>query len=397
MSTTAPPAATSQPLIPTRRLFQEEEYLDLIDLPIRGGPTLFLRRLRGTTRHERKAVLLVHGASAAGDTFLIPSDGTLTAPNISLVDFLGQNFDVWILDWTGSLHVTARQPDEANRSVDDVARTDFSRALETIWERRQGEGAPRDDKTSVVAHCMGAACLSMAIGAEWVSSEAQHVDNILLSTIGLFYEVAWDGWTKVQDRVLERCRVQNPPPVISPTANPPWPGPLADVYRLWPRTWGWKPPFDEDFFRRLAFMFGEPFLTPDLAPAVNPDTVRNQFGAIPFTFYRQCAQNVLRSFAGELDAEGQLPAGTTNETMSGVLGQPYLRGDRFRAFPKITLLTGAQNPLWHRDSIDKMGEWLARFRGDVSKFVLEGFGHQDLWWSRRSAEIVFPIVYNAVA
>jgi hypothetical protein len=393
MTTTGAPPAP-----PRRPTLRQRDDLELIELPIRDGPQLFMRRCTGAQRGG-KPVLLIHGASAAGDTFLIPpTDQTLTPPTTNLVDFLRDaGFDVWILDWSGSLHVTASQPAAANRSADDIARTDFSRALDEVWQRRQGDGAPPNDKISIVAHCMGAACVSMAIGAGWVRSDAHHVDNVLLSAIGLFYEVGWDGWTKVQDGVLERCRVENPPPVvISPTADPPWPGPLAQIYDLWPRTWGWGPPFDADFFRRLAFMIGEPFLTPNLVNAVDPAAVLQQFGGIPFTFYRQCAQNVLRGFAGMLDAEGSLPPGTTNETMNSVLAQPYLQGDRFKPFQQITLLTGAQNPLFHRDSIDKMGEWLARFRPTVPKHVLEGFGHQDLWWNRRSPTDVFPLVQNAV-
>jgi hypothetical protein len=101
-------------------------------------------------------------------------------------------------------------------------------------------------------------------------------------------------------------------------------------------------------------------------------------------------------FAGTLDAEADLPAGTTTETINLELVKPYLQGQRFIPFDRITLLTGAQNPLWHRDSVDKMGEWLGRFRREVPKHVFDGFGHQDLWWGRRSAEVVFPFVQRAI-
>ena len=392
-----PPSAAPSPLAIPPSL-QQRDNLEVIPLPLRDGPTLFMRRRnRGGGERRAKPVLLIHGASAAGDTFLIPRGS-------SLAEVLSRSgLDVWILDWTGSLHITAGQQEAANRSADDVARTDFSRALDEIWNRRAAEGAPALP-ISIVAHCMGAACLSMAIGAGYVTANDHHVDKILLSTIGLFYEVAWDGWTKVQDQVLERCRVQDPrPEVISPTASPKWPKPLEDVYALWPATWGWGAPFDGEFFRRLAFMFGETFLTRDprngaqlLADAVTPAAVREQFGGIPFTFYRQCAQNVFRGFAAKLDAEAALPNATTNETMNGVLADTYLRNEPFTRFQRITLLTGAQNPLWHRDSVDKMAEWLRRVRPDVRKHVLDGFGHQDLWWGKESERIVFPLIQAAV-
>ncbi|HEY6555695.1 MAG TPA: hypothetical protein VI072_00420, partial [Polyangiaceae bacterium] len=45
------------------------------------------------------------------------------------------------------------------------------------------------------------------------------------------------------------------------------------------------------------------------------------------------------------------------------------------------------NQLWHRDSIDRMYDWLRRDpRVRVTKRVFERYGHQDLWWSPRSAE-----------
>jgi hypothetical protein len=66
-------------------------------------------------------------------------------------------------------------------------------------------------------------------------------------------------------------------------------------------------------------------------------------------------------------------------------GQAAAR-QRFAAFD-VTLLTGSENQLWHRDSIDRMHEWLLRSRAvSVEKRIFDRFGHQDLWWSPRAAE-----------
>ena len=68
---------------------------------------------------------------------------------------------------------------------------------------------------------------------------------------------------------------------------------------------------------------------------------------------------------------------------------------RFRALPSITLITGARNQLWHRDSIDRMHEWLTRGKsqnGQVQKWVLTEYAHQDLLWGIDSERDVYPKV-----
>jgi len=362
--------------------------LECIPLLFPGDARLFLRRAIGP--RAGKPVLLIHGASAAGDTFLVPAGA-------SVVDFLVEKgFDVWILDWRTSFHVTAAEPALANQSADHAAAVDLPAALEAIRTTRHAEKTAYRP-TSVIAHCMGAACLSMGIGAGLVTRAGHEVDRVLLSSIGLFYEVSWDGWAKVQDRVLERVFAQNPglqtvSPLVSKAA--PWPAALEEVFALWPAAWG--PPWEEDFFQRLAFLFGQPFLVSNLHPDVTREVIRGQFGAIPFSFYRHTAQQVLRGFAGKLDAEAALPIATPNGEISTVLSQTYLNPARFAPFD-LTLLTGAGNPLWHRDSVDRMGEWLRRQpTQSVTKHVLDGYGHQDLWWGRHSARDVFPLVFRAV-
>jgi cholesterol oxidase len=349
-----------------------------------GKGPLYLRR-HPSAGHGGKPVLLLHGASAAGDTFLAPQGA-------SVFDFLlGEKLDVWVLDWRASFHVAASHPSQANRNVDDAV-ADLPAAIQFIRDRRKKEGTD-NTKISVLAHCMGAACFAMAIGGGLIQPE-HGVDNVLLSTIGLFYRVTWDGWMKVMDRVLERVRDRFPGCIQVHPGETPWPAPLEEVYNMWPKTWG--PPWEDDFFHRLAFMYGQPFLVSNLHPDMTREAVKRQFGAIPFEFYRHAAQNALRGFAVACDAEAGLSLETVNEEIPGQLAKKYLNLDRFLPF-SITLLTGAQNPLWHRDSIDLMAEWLSRDpKMRVTKIVLDDYGHQDLWWGRNSKMDVFPRVLAAL-
>jgi hypothetical protein len=215
--------------------------------------------------------------------------------------------------------------------------------------------------------------------------------------VGLFYEVTWDGWTKLQDRTLDRIAdADDTIKFVTPDVRVyTWPDTMEKTYQMWPKIWG--PPWDADFFRRLAFMFGQPFLVSNLHDHMTQEVVRKQFGAIPFKLYRHAAQNALRGFAALFGAEGNLNPNTPNEKISSKLAETYLNLEAFSDLKiKITLITGAENPLWHRESIDRMAEWLARCDRPATKHVLDGYGHQDLWWGKRSWDDVFPLVLEAV-
>jgi hypothetical protein len=360
---------------------------------------LFLRR--GRASRGGPAVLLLHGASASCDTFLEPRGR-------SFFDFLTEKAkrDVWMLDWRGSFYNAHR--DGANESADVVAREDIPYAIRQIRKARladKGIGPEKniDDRLTILGHCLGAACLAMSVGAGLISKD--DVDRIIFSTIGLFYEVTWDGWTKVQDRILERVADQDPDfKAIGPdVSRGKWPSAMEETFRIWPETWGppWQPPWsneaeaadsDREFFQRLAFLFGQCFLVSNLHEKMTRAAVRKQFGHVPFKLYQHAAQNALRGFAAPFDAEGALDPGTANDDIADALAATYLQLTPFGDFD-ITLLTGADNPLWHRDAIDRMGEWLARLGPPPRKLVLDGYGHQDLWWGQKSFDDVFPLLF----
>jgi hypothetical protein len=384
--------ASSEPPVPT---LARDPRLKYYPIDVRDGAPIFLRRACDPPRGARP-LLLTHGASAAGDTFLAPRDHSFFE---YLVD--QRRFDIWILDWRGSFHVASSAPPDS--SADKAASQDFPEAIRLIHAVRDAEGAP-PLPLAIVAHCMGAGVLAMSIGGRLIAptrsiagQDYPQIDRIVFSSIGLFYQVTWDGWTKVQDRLLERVADQVPPPqTISPTNKPPWPKPLEEPFQRWPRIWGPPAPFDGEFFQRLSFMFGQCFLVSNLHELMTPAAIEQQFGPVPLTFYRHAAQNALRGFAAKLDAEGMLDPATPNERIPLELGRTYMNLERFRPFD-ITLLTGSANPLWHRDSVDLMGEWLARLQRPVKKIIVNGYGHQDLWWGKHSRDDVFPRVLKAIS
>src|SRR5262249_6949858 len=224
----------------------------------------------------------------------------------------------------------------ANQTA-DVAARDIPDAIRFVHQVRASEGTDR--RISVAAHCMGSATLAMAIGGGLIPEDLG-VDKVLFATIGLFYQVTWDGWTKVMDRILERLRDEiHDCQQVSP-AKTPWPKPFEEVYQIWPATWG--PPWEqeekakgkESFFHRLAFLYGQVFLVSNLHDDMkkDPAVIKRQFGAIPLELYRHAAQNALRGFAARCDAEGNLAPDTKNEEISKELAKDYMRLDNFAPF-----------------------------------------------------------------
>ena len=72
----------------------------------------------------------------------------------------------------------------------------------------------------------------------------------------------------------------------------------------------------------------------------------------------------------------------------------------FARLKELTLVTGHLNRLWHRQSVDRMYEWLIRdvkrcragdsTRPRIEKVVLRGYAHQDLLWAPTAERDVFP-------
>ncbi|MFI7430835.1 alpha/beta fold hydrolase [Micromonospora sp. NPDC049836] len=101
---------------------------------------------------DRPVVLLLHGLTASADMFVLPETRNLVEV------LLDAGYEPWLLDWRGS----CRLPHNERRvrySFDDVALYDIPEAVAAVRQRID------DRPLSIVAHCMGALCLSMSMAA----------------------------------------------------------------------------------------------------------------------------------------------------------------------------------------------------------------------------------------
>jgi pimeloyl-ACP methyl ester carboxylesterase len=360
---------------------------DPLELKLDDGVVLFLRRMPNP---GCPPVLLLHGASACHKSFTIPaSDGGTPR---CLADCLHkEGFEPWLLDWRGSRLVV---DDASQRGVlgalknqftfDRAAERDIPAALKSI--REQTDARP----ICAVGHCMGAGTLAQSIASGHIDLAENELTHVVLLTLGLFYVPAWDSRVKSHDFILERLQLSGDLVVDPrPRAAQKWGREMQEIYDNWPNALRQhrEPVQNEidEMCNRLSFMYGPPYLEQNLAPGIH-GTLEQQFGAIPLRMFLQAGQNVRRGWAA--------PIGTKNDDTS-LIGDGALK--RFETLKSITLVTGSRNQLWHRDSIDRMAEWLRRGRGvRPAVHILEDYGHQDLLWGKNAPEDVFDKIRNGL-
>jgi pimeloyl-ACP methyl ester carboxylesterase len=379
-------------------------------------------------------VLLLHGASANHGSFTTPRVGVKGERLPSLVQWLAADFDPWLLDWRGTGLEKVVRKNTASLTANGhaynfnaAARYDLPLAIATIRDRLKIT-AP----IAVLGHCMGSAILTEAVALGHV--KPAEVDCIVLSALGLFYETPIDGRLKSEERLLERLiadgrkkgrpSVKIDPSVTTRTREVPlrssWPETLDKLYQTWP---GRLKSHTESAIRnaarektvscperasslemcnRLSFMYGVPYHHANLideihgTESIKPE-LPAQFGAIPLHMYIHGARNIRR---GRATCYRQAFQSEENASKRDVKLLSDHARDRFRALEKVTLITGALNRLWHRDSIDLMYEWLRRgpskHRCQFTKRVFAGYGHQDLFWGKNAARDVFETIKDGL-
>ncbi len=361
---------------------------ETFDLDVDGLP-LKLKRFKGSRNAGKppQNVLLLHGGNTNSNLYHEPRGGLVR-------HLVNAGCDVWTLDWRGSSlvlrEVLARTPDRAAilkerelYTLDRVAEHDIPRALQQM----RAAGAQGD--ISVLGFCLSGCALSMAVARGHL--EPYHVGNVVLVTLGLFCEVPWNGWVKAEDFILERFLATAPETrCIDPGAPGRWPKEMAEAYDRWPRTWlgDGKEPIDE-LFRRLTFMYGEPYARGRLTRAFERRLMDGFFGPVHLGLFLHGGQIVRRGYSAKFNALDVIDR-TRIKGNSQVVGSD-LEPEHFRT-KRVTSIAGAEDRLWHRDSMDLTYEWLrnegvnpegthALERLRHRKHVLPHYGHLDLFWS----------------
>lgn len=361
------------------------------------GMHMTLRRF-ATKKEPKHAVLLLHGGNTSSELFHWPAGG--------LIRYLAEaDCDVWTLDWRTSAdilgplirkHAPLLGSVEAERSLftlDRVAELEIPVALRTMRELGVHNGI------GVLGFCLAGGALAKAVARGHL--EGLGVDNVVLATMGLFYEVAWDGWVKSEDFLIERILSVAPKcRSIDPFDPDDWPEPMKAGYKGWPKPWlrsDGDRPVDE-LFRRLTYCYGQPYARAQLDLAFECGLDEKFFGPIHLGMYLHASQMIRRGYSARFNALDVIDR-TRIARDSGQVEGSDLLPDHFKT-KRVTVITGSDDQLWHRDSIDLMYEWLRNEATDPAgnprderlrhrKFIARNYGHLDIFWGMRARQDVY--------
>jgi len=348
---------------------------------------------------QKKVVLLVHGASASRHTFEQKSPGLIGYLNGQTRSKNVEPAQVYALDWRSSLEtadalVSGHPPQRDGELFTlDAAVEDLANALARVAKAAEVDEA----EIRIVGHCIGGALVAQAIAGG--RCDCRHV---VLSALGLFFKVGVEGWFKGNDFVLEDelansvDRKEAGPTypidgriISANVAHEPkkyaWPAALEERYRFWLGS-GLHHGCGNRFCERISFMYGMPFRLDDIGYLHDqPGGLEGQFGSMPLGIYAHCLRNLRRGWAAPYDAvEGEERAFVDEEARQKFAGR------------RVTLITGNENQVWHRNSMDLMHEWLGNGAAlpdlELRKHVLRDYGHQDLYWSTNAPRDVYPLI-----
>jgi pimeloyl-ACP methyl ester carboxylesterase len=350
----------------------------------------------------KKVVLLVHGASASRHTFEQKAPGLIGYLNGLSQAKRVEPAEVYAVDWRSSME-TADRLVQANAPRKDGELFTLDAAVEdlkTALDQVEQETKVHRKDIRVVGHCIGGALVAQAI-ADDVNNECP-CEHVVLSALGLFFKVGVEGWFKGNDFVLEDeladavGRDELGPTysisgriISANVAHEPkkyaWPAKLEERYGFWLDS-GLHHGCGNRFCERISFMYGMPFRLDDMKYLHDrPGGLEGQFGSMPLGIYAHCLRNLRRGWAARYDATGGEERAFVSESAR-----------RRFAGRRVTLITGNENQVWHRNSMDLMHEWLGNGAAlpnlELKKHVLRNYGHQDLYWSTNAPRDVYPLI-----
>jgi alpha-beta hydrolase superfamily lysophospholipase len=324
------------------------------------GTRLGLTRVHGDLPPDAPAVLLLHGHTASSEMFLLPEIR-------NLVDaLLDGGYEPWLLDWRGSCRLPYNEG-RTRYTYDDVALYDIPEAVAVIRDQAG------DRKLFVVAHCIGALCLSLSLTGGLVpdlagvvaqgvflTPKASAKTRLLMHVGGEFLRTRWAHLPVDFSQVGLRSRYT---PVFA------WAGRGADC----------KDPTCQ-ILQNSAWGMGGSLFEHDNLHGRTHDRLAELFGAVPLWVLphmrrMELAHTVMRWNASDR-RYARLPVNAVDS--AGQIDCPLL------------LLAGSENKIW-MDSNELCYDILSRRypQLDVSYREIPGYGHVDPVIGRGAALDVF--------
>ena len=329
------------------------------DLTTADGARIRLTRWPGGSKGP---VLVSHGVGVWSGMFALS-----TIQENFVQHLMVQGYDVWLLDWRGSIRMPFSQ-----FTFDQVAEHDYPLAVRKICEVTKAESI------QAVVHCAGATTffMSMSLGL------LPQVRCVAASQVALHFRVPLATRLKAEARLpetLARFRRQ----YMTPAEDPEYPifqglfGKGVDLAHH---------ECTSTVCHRITFLYGHLYHH----PSMNDDTherLDEQFGKCNVTAFRHLAQCVRSGTARQFDWGEQ-----EKQRRYGAPGpQSYLRAEHFKL--PITFVSGEHNRTFLPVSTELTYRWLLEAHGPglYRRHILPGYGHIDPFMGAHAARDAYPL------
>ena len=328
------------------------------------GRSLNLVQVRGSRAPTRGPVLLVHGAGVRANIFRPPVA-------LNFVDALiERGHDVWLENWRASIDLPL-----CHWTLDQAALHDHPAAVRTVLAET---GAAT---LKAVIHCQGSTSFTMSA----VAGLLPQVDVIVSNAVSLHPLVCAASRIK---SVLALPLVG----WLTDKLDPRWGDGLGQDAEQWaPRLLRRLVDLthrecDNGVCRFASFTYGTGFPVlwrhQNLSDEVH-DWIRNEFAAVPLSFFHQMAQCLS---AGHL---------VRSEALAGLPADYAAAPPRCDA--RFTFVAGRRNDCFQWQSQRASFDWFNQHQpGRHSLQVFDDYGHLDVFIGQRAARDIYPTLLRAL-
>ena len=323
------------------------------------GVDMVLTRVHGG---DKGPVLLVHGAGVRAQMFALPTLRT------NFVQYLADHsYDVWLLDWRGSIALPPRE-----YTLDDAAEHDIPAAVRKVLELT---GA---SDLKAVVHCAGSNAFFMAMA----EGRLPDVSAVVSSQVALHLVVPPMSTLKARLRIADlvaRMGIRYMTPGEESSQWPVQAGMAAVTYG--------HLECSSVYCHRLTFIYGHLYKHEQLNQATH-DRLPEQFGRCATTALQHLSQMIRSGYAVKFDHG---PAG--NIARYGTSKPPsYLDPQHFDR--PITFLSGSENRTYLPVSTQQTYDWLVQANGPgrYRRHLVDGYGHLDTFMGARAVDVTYPLI-----
>lgn len=308
-------------------------------------------------------VLVAHGVGVWSGMF------TLETVRENFAQFLVRHgYDVWLLDWRGSIQLPLTQ-----FTLDEVAEHDFPTAVDFILSRT---GAA---SVQAVVHCAGSAAFFMSLASGRLANKIRCVS---CSQVALHFVVPMATEVKALMRL----------PALLGTLGLDYMTPTDDtVYRKFQKAFGTLVDLahhecSSTVCHRITFLYGHLYEH----TTTNPETherLDEQYGKCNITAFKHLAQlaRTVESTRYDYGSSENLKRYKSRKPPS------YL--DPAHLQIPITFASGAKNRTFVPRSTELTYEWLVKENGPAlyKRHVVPGYGHIDSFMGSEASRDFYPV------